>query len=202
MRSVIYPVCVVALLAMPSASAYSPATNPAGPAYGRLLIYDGTIAVRCPLTVGGSFDAKTKALNGQLTVDPEKQGAIDGTLSVDLRTLETGIGLRDNHMRENYLEVQKGEGYDSAILSDIHLDGVDPAQPVGKTSFRGVLQLHGQQREVTGTAEIRSADPSLRVQASFPVKVSEFGIASPKYLGVGVRDQVTVSVNFSAIPKR
>ena len=67
----------------------------------------GDVRVLCPLTIGGSFEAKTNALSGELVVDPTKSGAIDGALAVDLRTLQTGIGLRDDHMREGYLEVQK-----------------------------------------------------------------------------------------------
>jgi polyisoprenoid-binding protein YceI len=185
------------------------ATTPAPPGsveparvYGRLLVSDASIAVRCPLTVGGSFEAKTNTLSGELVVDPERQGTIDGALAVDLRTLQTGIGLRDTHMRERYLEVGKGEGYSTAILDRIRLDGNDTSTPVGKVAFRGVLALHGQEREVTGTADIRRSGQTLRVQASFPVAVSDFGIESPTYLGVGVRNEVTVAVSFQAISKR
>jgi polyisoprenoid-binding protein YceI len=169
---------------------------------GPLQVADASVAVRCPLTVGGSFDAKTNALSGQLVVDPRKSGAIDGTLAVDLRTLQTGIGLRDNHMREGYLEVQKGDGFQAATLNRIQLDGIDPALPVGKASFRGYLTLHGQEREVTGTADIKRSGTDLKVSATFPVKVSDFAIASPTYLGVGVRNEVTVAVNFHALNRR
>ena len=30
------------------------------------------------------------------------------SFSVDLRTLDTGIGLRNAHLRDNYLEVSRG----------------------------------------------------------------------------------------------
>jgi hypothetical protein len=55
---------------------------------------------------------------------------------------------------------------------------------------------------VTGTADIRRSGSDLKVSASFPVKVSDFAIASPTYLGVGVRNEVTVAVNFHALNKR
>jgi polyisoprenoid-binding protein YceI len=169
---------------------------------GPLQVFDASVAVRCPLTVGGSFEAKTNALTGELVVNPDKQGTVDGELEVDLRLLETGIGLRDFHMRDAYLEVHKGEGFSSATLDRIRLEGIDPATPVGSAKFRGVLALHGQEREVMGTADIRRVGQSLRVQASFPVKVSDFAIASPTYLGVGVRNEVGVSVSFQAVSKR
>src|SRR5579862_2211199 len=50
----------------------------------------GDVRVMCPMTIGGSFDAKTSAISGSLT----SNGAhIDGMLAVDLKTLDTGISL-------------------------------------------------------------------------------------------------------------
>lgn len=167
-----------------------------------LQVSDASIAVSCPLTVGGGFEAKTNALRGELFLDPAQAGNVLGELSVDLRTLQTGIGLRDNHMRDKYLEVQRGENFAAATLDDIRLEGLDANNPAGKVKFRGVLMLHGTEREVTGTADIKKADTGLRVQANFPVKVSEFEIPSPTYLGVGVRDQIGVTVQFKLGPKR
>ena len=67
----------------------------------------------------------------------------DGSLAVDLRTLATGIALRDEHLRENYLEVGKGPGFETATLSEIVLNGFTADVPEGKGSFTGVLALHG-----------------------------------------------------------
>jgi polyisoprenoid-binding protein YceI len=154
------------------------------------------------LTVGGSFEAKTGALTGELVLDAEQRGVVAGELEVDLRTLQTGIGLRDNHMRERYLEVHRGETFAAATLDRIRLEGLDPLNPTGKATFRGVLMLHGQEREVTGTADIRRTAQALRVQATFPIKVTDFEIANPTYLGVGVRNELVVAVNFKVTPKR
>jgi len=167
-----------------------------------LQVADGTIAVVCPLTIGGRFEAKTKALKGELVLDPARSGVVLGEFAVDLQTLQTGIGLRDNHMRDKYLEVQRGQDFAIATLDEIRLDGIDPQNPGGKAKFRGVLMLHGTEREVTGVADIRTTDQGVRVQATFPLKVSEFQIASPSYLGVGVRDEVAVTVDFKLEPKR
>jgi polyisoprenoid-binding protein YceI len=168
---------------------------------GPLLVDDASISVRCPLTLGGGFDAKTDAMRGEVALSPSQPGMVDGELSVDLSTLQTGIALRDEHMREKYLEVGKGPAFEAAKLADIRLEGTE-ANPVGKARFRGMLTLHGQTREVTGTAAIRQGSKGLQVQANFPVKVSAFAIPTPSYLGVGVRDEVSVTVNFSLQPKR
>ena len=121
----------------------------------------------------------------------------DGSLVVDLRTLATGIGLRDQHMRENYLEVGKGPGFDTATLSEIVLNGFTADMPEGKGSFTGVLALHGVSKAVTGPVEVRRPDAGLRVKASFPVELADYGIRKPRYLGIGVRDTVQVEVVFA-----
>ena len=59
----------------------------------------------------------------------ERFAAFDGSLAVDLRTLDTGIGLRNEHLREKYLEVDKGPGFDTATLSEIDLNGFNPDAP-------------------------------------------------------------------------
>ena len=155
------------------------------------------VRVLCPLTIGGSFQAKTTALSGSLTA-PAGGSAFDGMLAVDLRTIDTGISLRNDHLREKYLEVDKGPGYDSATLSQIELKGVAPDGAGGKGTFSGLLTLHGTMKSVTGPAEIRSAGSGTRVKASFPLKLSDYNIPEPRYLGVGVKDTVQVEVTFTA----
>ncbi len=159
----------------------------------------GTASVRivCPLTVGGSFEAKTAALSGSLAfVAPAMP--LTGELAVDLKTLDTGIELRNSHLRANYLEVDKGAGYDRAVLSNIILADKDAATYEGRTSFNGTLLLHGIAKPIRGEATIRRDGESRRIDASFPVVLSDFGIALPQYMGVGVRNQVQASISFVA----
>ncbi len=159
----------------------------------------GDVRVVCPMTVGGSFEAKTSALSGTLTLTAPRPAAFSGALAVDLRSLDSGIGLRNEHLRDSYLEVGKGGGYEQAVLTDIRLDG-DAASVQGKTGFSGRLQLHGTTRDVKGQAEVRREGGSVRVEASFPVTISDYGIPKPQYLGVGVRNEVQVKVSLVATP--
>jgi polyisoprenoid-binding protein YceI len=149
------------------------------------------VVIVCPLTVGGSFEARTKNVKGEVKPAAGKP-AVSGAVHVDLQSLETGIGLRDRHMRDNYLEVQKGPEFATATLEGIQIEKLE-----GKTTFKGTLLLHGQRKEVTGTAELRDQGGKIRVLAEFPVKVSEFSIPKPSYLGVGVTDEVRVKVTMT-----
>ena len=158
------------------------------------------VRVTCPLTIGGSFQAKTSALSGLLTPSGSHPPSYDGSLAVDLRALDTGIDLRTDHMREKYLEVDKAPGYDKATLSEIDLKGVNPESPDGKGTFTGSFMLHGTKKTVSGPVEVRKAGSGVRVKASFPVNLSEYNIPEPRYLGVGVKNTVQVEVTFVAAP--
>ena len=165
---------------------------------GTWRVPQGDVRVMCPMTIGGSFDAKTSAVSGSLTASAAHPPAFDGSLAVDLRTLDTGIGLRNDHLREKYLEVDKGAGYDKAVLSDIDLKGLNPDAPEGKGSFTGSLTLHGVKKTVTGPVEVKKTGSGLRVKASFPVNLPDYIIPEPRYLGVGVKNTVQVEVTFTA----
>jgi len=162
-------------------------------------VTEGDVRVICPMTVGGSFEAKTTALSGSVMPSASGSAAFDGSLAVDLRTLDTGISLRNGHLREKYLEVAKGAGFDTATLSAIELKGINPDAPAGKGSFTGVLKLHGVTKAVTGAVDVRPAGSGLHVKASFPVNLADYGIPTPRYLGVGVKDTVTVEVAFGSV---
>jgi polyisoprenoid-binding protein YceI len=159
-------------------------------------ISGGEVTVLCPLTVGGSFEAKTKTLSGEIAPAADQSGAVSGTLKVELQTLETGIGIRDRHMRNNYLEVEK-PGFSTATIDDIRVEKLD-----GKTTFTGVLSLHGQKKKISGAADLQQRDGSIKVQAQFALKVSDFEIPAPTYLGVGVRDEIQIKVALTATPAK
>jgi polyisoprenoid-binding protein YceI len=173
------------------------ATATAARAQAAYSITRGRIAVVCSLTIGGNFEARTKELRGGLSVLPGAGDslAVLGTLQVDFQTLETGIALRDRHMRRDYLEIDKGEDFSAATFNDLRIEKLD-----GKTTFTGILRLHGQSKQVSGTAELQRRDGSIQVQARFPLRLSEFQIPSPTYLGVGVRDDIQLNVVLTAVP--
>jgi polyisoprenoid-binding protein YceI len=158
-----------------------------------LRITKADVVVVCPLTIGGEFEAKTTAMSGDVT--PAEGGVVKGALAVDLMKLDTGISLRNRHLRNNYLEVQRGPTFATAKLENIKVERLP-----GKSTFRGLFTLHGQQREIVGTADVQQNGKGYRVEATFPVRISEFQIPEPTYLGVGVKDEITVRVNLSVEP--
>jgi polyisoprenoid-binding protein YceI len=153
-------------------------------------IGSGRVVVSCVLTVGGGFDARTENIDGALMLAESGQGA--GRIAVDLATLRTGIALRDRHLRHNYLEIGRGPAFRHAVIEDIRLDR-------SANAFSGLLSLHGRQRLVTGQVTLRETGQAIRVEAVFTLKLPEFEIAPPRYLGVGIDDEVTVHVAFTTM---
>jgi polyisoprenoid-binding protein YceI len=153
------------------------------------------VSVVCPLTVGGSIEARTSAVVGDLTLAGGSR-AVTGAVQVDLATLETGIGLRDRHMKDIYLEIRRGDTFATARLEEIRIERAE-----GRTLFEGTFSLHGERRPISGVADLQAQrDGGVRVRARFPISLAAFGIQSPRYLGVGVQDEVQVQVALTAGP--
>jgi len=162
----------------------------------------GDLSILVPLKPGGAFTATTPSLSGTLTLEQPKPSRLGGEISTDLATIDTGIALRNQHLREKYLEVAKGKGFDKAVLSEIQLNDAGGEAFEGRTAFTGMLLLHGVKHPVEGTAEVRREGAGRRVRAEFPLLVTDFGITPPEYLGVGVASKLLVKVQFTATPAR
>ncbi len=104
------------------------------------------------------------------------------TFKVPLAPIETGIGLRDRHLRE-MLEAEK---FPAAILRVPRSELTFPKErEAAEGTARGELMLHGRSRpvEVQYRAE-RGADGIIRVRGSMKLDMRDFEIKSPSYLEV------------------
>lgn len=159
----------------------------------------GEVRVRCRLTVGGSFDAITSEISGALRLEGAAVREVSGRVRVRLDALDTGIGLRNTHLRETYLEVDRGEEFREAVLTGVELaEPFPPGARAHETGFAGLLSLHGVERRVEGDARLVRRAGSVRVEAEFPLSLAAFDIPPPRYLGVGVRDEIGIRVRFDA----
>ena len=151
------------------------------------------------MTVGGSFDVVTSDVSGTIRRETSQTGSHAGELRVDLSTLDTGIGLRNEHLWSSYLELDRGPEFRHAVLSGIVLDEPPPADN-GRhdTGFSGTLTLHGVQQRVEGEAELRRRNGRMQVEAEFSLSLDAFDIPPPRYLGIGVRDTVEITIRFDA----
>lgn len=125
--------------------------------------------------------------------------ADDGTtlkITVPLATLDTGIGLRNKHMREKYLQVEK---YPDAVLevpwSSVKLPGD------GQTSegtAPGRMTIHGKTKDVKAKYRIVRTGTRYQVTGNVPLNLKDYDIDVPSYLGVTVQPDIETSVSFTA----
>jgi polyisoprenoid-binding protein YceI len=126
-------------------------------------------------------------------------GKATGTARFSLASLDTGIGMRNEHMKTKYLEVEK---FPEATLTLTKLE--IPAEKLRgdfapfDVPFEGKLSLHGVEKPVSGTSKVSLSGAKLTIEANFGLEISDYGIASPGYGGVTMAKEVKVSIKSSA----
>lgn len=132
-----------------------------------------------------------------------KDGNYAGDVKVDLRDFHTGIAMRDKHMKEKYLELDKPEN-DVAVLHVAKLELIcvsAAAKESGICPFGGSLSLHGKSQPVTGTAKVRDDGGAKRFEAEWTIKLSDYNVTIPQFAGISVADQVEIRADVKAIGK-
>ncbi|MCB0973025.1 MAG: YceI family protein [Actinobacteria bacterium] len=139
-----------------------------------------------PETVVG----RTSQVSGALTI---ANGAVTAaTVTVDTRSLSTGVGLRDETLKNQYLQTNAFPTSSFVLGAAIPLGSVPADGQAISVSAGGTLNLHGQARGVTASIQARRTGPVIEVVGQIPVKLSAFGIERPDALGRTVRDDATV----------
>ncbi len=117
------------------------------------------------------------------------KGLTSGVFEVNLDAFDTGIKLRNEHMRKKYLEIEK---YPTAKfwLSPVAI----PQQ--GYFNFWGKLTLHGIKKKIEGVGFVKEG----MIEAKFNILMSDFKIEKAEYAGVGVEDKVNIVVRVDNNP--
>jgi polyisoprenoid-binding protein YceI len=145
-----------------------------------------------------TFTGKTDQMSGIITVDPAAVGdSITVRIVVDLTRLDTGIGKRNTHMKENHLETGT---YPEAVFEGASVDGPDNAvlAPGTTVPFEvvGTFTLHGVSRRLQLVVSVTARDAhTLAFETSFQVTLADYDISRPRFLflKLGETQEVTVS---------
>jgi polyisoprenoid-binding protein YceI len=131
---------------------------------------------------------KGEGPEGEVKID----SGVQGTFKFKMASLETGISMRDTHMKEKYLQVDKFP------MAELKIEGVEKFDPnkaeEAALPFKGTLTLHGVTKPVTGQVDIKKKGNGFSVKAQFDTKITDFAIDIPSYSGITVADAVKVSV--------
>ncbi len=139
---------------------------------------ENTVKAYFVLNPMGDFVGTMKVISGSVSL---QDGKFKGkNIVVDLKSLSTGMELRDDHAKNKYLEVKK---YPTAVL----LEAVG-ANGVGKAR----IKIRDKETLVNGTYKVSSSGKNLK--AEFKIKLSSIGISEVNFKGIGVEDEVRVEV--------
>jgi hypothetical protein len=119
----------------------------------------------------------------------EKNKIINGKFTFNLKTLKTGIDLRDEHLKNKYLEIER---YPLATLEITDFNLPEPSQK--DFAIKGLFELHGSKKPVEGLATLLGDSPNLKLSASLNIKLSQFNIEIPNFKGITVAEDVLIKV--------
>lgn len=128
---------------------------------------------------------------GNYTLSGNQLTAAEFKMKLD--KIETGIPLRNKHLRENYLHTDK---FPDAIVSIKKIDGLD--QQLGSKgskmdNYYPEFTIHGVTKTIAG-AQYKITGK--KVEAKFQLELMEFGIERPAFMGIKVVDAVAINVEF------
>lgn len=158
------------------------------------------LAVGKPSAIKIRGEMKTDKVKQPLTGKLVFEGAsVTGKTEFQLDAFDTGIDLRNQHMKEKYLEVGK---YPKATMqiTEMKLPS-DKDVTAEAVPFSGTLSFHGKEKPVKGTAKVEKKDRKVDMTFQFDIAAADFGIETPSYLGIKVTDAVKVTSNVSGLLK-
>ena len=137
-------------------------------------------------TTHGTF----KLERGTVIADPAT-GKAGGSIVVDARSGDTGIGARDNEMRESVLEAQT---YPEITFDPQHFTLELRRGDQFQATMQGVLTLHGGRHDVTLTAQGQLVGDNLTATAHFSVPYVDWGLKDPSFLFLTAAKQVDIDI--------
>jgi polyisoprenoid-binding protein YceI len=129
-------------------------------------------------------------LSGEVTVDPKDLTTAKVTLSIEAGSIDTGIGMRDSHLRsEDFFDIKK---FPSITFESQRVEGSGR-----RVNVYGQLTIHGVTRDIEVPVEIAMSDVALTAKGEFVINRRNYGMNYESYLNP-VGNDVRVQFTFRA----
>ncbi len=139
---------------------------------------------------GSSFVAHSDALSGAVEYDAAARLLRHADLVVKADTITSGMGVRDDHMRDKYLEASRFP----EIRFAAHEARLEP-RAGAKGVVDGVFTIKGTQHPAKVEVTVDSVDGErMVVSAQFKLNVTDFGIPQPTFTVVKMDPVIDVTV--------
>jgi polyisoprenoid-binding protein YceI len=147
------------------------------------------------------IDADTKKVSGTVDVDPANLAAAAVTLTVDAASLDSGMKMRDDDMRETYLETKK---YPTATFKSTSVSGAASVAPGQSADLKvaGDLTLHGVTRRIVVPVHVTLESPKrAHLTSKFTIRMTDYNVTIPEKLVLSVANEVDVKFDLFAAAK-
>lgn len=165
-----------------------------------ILIFSVDLAAQEYKTTTGKVQFLSKASLNEFTGNSDQlNGLVDFSKNtfdfyIDLNTLKTGIGLRDRHMRDNYLETKK---YPFAEFSGTIHESINLQKGESKAlTAEGIFKIHGVEKEIKVPGKLTAvSDSELKLEATFKVMLTDFQISIPSVMFYELSEEQIVTIS-------
>jgi polyisoprenoid-binding protein YceI len=150
------------------------------------------------ITVHGrstALDARANVRDGSAGLTVESAVA-----TLPVKSLATGMGLRDQHMRKLVFTSPDGRVHDVRFVSRQATCKSDAARRQAACTVSGDLAIRGILRPFTMKLTVIRDGAAFRAAGDGVVKLSAYGIEQPSQFGVRTRDEVKLHLDFTARP--
>lgn len=142
-----------------------------------------------------SFEGNTEKIDGYIVLqDAPNLYQAELYFEVDLNSVDTGIGLRNRHMREEYLHTDKypltsfkGKITNVKRITDTQYD----------VTVTGEMDLHGvkKTRMINGT--INFSSKGININTEFIVKLTDHNIEVPSLMFMRINEDIQLVLDFN-----
>ncbi len=144
-----------------------------------------------------NFEGITANINGYLFWEGENLlNQSQFYFEVDLNTLDTGIGLRNRHMRENYLETDK---YPMASYEGKLVKADTISENEIRFTAEGTIKIHGKQKPLNLLGTIIRSQDNINVKTKFQVSLPDYDIEVPQLMFLKINEVMELVVDFNLL---
>jgi polyisoprenoid-binding protein YceI len=147
------------------------------------------------ITVHGKSTALTARLRLRQAPDGPVLEGIDA--AVPVKSLNTGMGIRDEHMRKYIFTTDDGQVPDLRFTAD-RATCSKSATRQSVCDLSGTLVIRGTARPFTIAMKLTEEGDSIRAVGDSTVSLSTYGIERPSQLGVRTADDVKLRFEVTA----
>jgi polyisoprenoid-binding protein YceI len=156
-----------------------------------------------------TIHGRTSKVSGTIVADPANVAASSVDVAIDLASVDTGISMRNEHMRDRFLNVEK---FPTATFKSVSVKGPKTiaASSPAQVSVTGDLTIHGVTKRITVPVRVVAIPESELTKSSrgegdwvhatteFSVKLGDYGVAVPSALVMKLSDVVTIKLDVFA----